>query len=89
MACQIVSGLDGIERRIDPGPAADVPYETLAPILPQSLDEALLALEADVVLCESIGRGFVDYWTRIKRAELARFHAEVTDWEHREYFGLF
>jgi glutamine synthetase len=89
MASQILCGLDGIERRTDPGPPADTPYETAAPSLPQSLDEALLALEGDAVLCEALGADFVEYWTRIKRAELARFHAEVTDWEHREYFGLF
>jgi glutamine synthetase len=89
MASQILCGLDGIERRTDPGPPADTPYETAAPSLPQSLDEALLALEGDAVLCEALGAGFVEYWTRIKRAELARFHAEVTDWEHREYFDLF
>jgi len=89
MASQIVSGLDGLERGLSPGPAADTPYETPAPLLPRSLDEALLALEDDAVFHEAFGAAFVDYWMRIKRAELARFNAEVTDWEHREYFGLF
>jgi glutamine synthetase len=89
MASQILSGLDGLARGLDPGPPADTPYETDAPALPRSLDEALAALEADAVLCEGLGSGFIDYWTRIKRAELARFHAEVTDWEQREYFDLF
>jgi glutamine synthetase len=89
MASQIIAGLDGIARRTDPGPPADTPYETDAPRLPASLDEALLALEADTVLGEALGAGFIDYWTRIKRAELARFHAEDTDWEHRDYYDLF
>jgi glutamine synthetase len=31
----------------------------------------------------------VDYYLVIKRAEVARFNATVTDWEHREYFDLF
>ena len=35
------------------------------------------------------GDGFVDYYLRIKDAEIARFQAEVTEWEHREYFELF
>jgi glutamine synthetase len=41
------------------------------------------------VLVAGFGAGFVDYYARIKRAELARFAAEVSEWEHREYFDLF
>jgi glutamine synthetase len=89
MAAQILSGLDGIERRLDPGPSADTPYETQAPLLPRSLDEALRALRDDSCLCESFGRGFIDYYLRIKEAELARYQSEVTEWEQREYFELF
>lgn len=32
---------------------------------------------------------FVDYWLRLKNAELQRFHAEVSEWEQREYFASF
>ena len=32
---------------------------------------------------------FVDYYVHIKSAEIERFQAEVSDWEHREYFELF
>ena len=35
------------------------------------------------------GAAFVDYYCRIKEAEVARFNLEVSDWEHREYFDLF
>ena len=37
MASQIVSGLDGLDRTLDPGPSADTPYEAKAPPLPRSL----------------------------------------------------
>src|SRR6201996_735777 len=30
MASQILSGLDGVDRKLDPGPSADAPYETQA-----------------------------------------------------------
>ncbi len=30
MASQILSGLDGVDRKLDPGPSADTPYETEA-----------------------------------------------------------
>jgi glutamine synthetase len=88
-ASQILSGLDGIARKLDPGPSADAPYETKAPALPQTLAEALAALREDACLREGLGSGFVDYFCRIKDAELARFNLEVSEWEQREYFDLF
>jgi glutamine synthetase len=89
MASQIVAGLDGIARKLEPGPSADTPYEMDAPPLPKSLDEALAALRDDSCLAEGFGQAFVDYFIRIKQGELARYHAEVTEWEQREYFELF
>jgi glutamine synthetase len=89
MAAQIVSGLDGIARKLDPGPSADTPYETEAALLPKTLDEALAALRDDRCFADGLGESFVDYFIRIKRGELARYHAEVSEWEQREYFELF
>jgi glutamine synthetase len=89
MASQIVCGLGGIEQKLEPGPSADTPYETDAPPLPRSLEEALSALRDDACLAAGLGQGFVDYFLRIKRGELARYQTEVTDWEQREYFELF
>jgi glutamine synthetase len=88
-ASQVCAGLDGIERKLDPGPSADTPYETKAEMLPRSLSEALEALRADACLRTGLGTGFVDYFCRIKEAELARFNLEVTEWEQREYFEIF
>ena len=89
MASQIFTGLDGMERMLDPGPSADTPYEAKAQLLPKSLEEALNALRQDSCLIEGFGRNFVDYYIRIKEFEIARYQSEVTDWEHREYFELF
>jgi glutamine synthetase len=89
MAAQIVTGLDGMERRLDPGPSADMPYEAQAPLLPKSLEEALAALRSDDCLADGFGKSFIDYYLRIKEAEVARYQAEVTEWEQREYFELF
>ena len=89
MASQIVTGLDGMARMLDPGPSADTPYEMRAEPLPKTLEEALAALRADACLAEGFGKTFIDYYLRIKEAELARYHAEVTEWEQREYFELF
>jgi glutamine synthetase len=89
LAAQLVAGLNGVERGWDPGPAADEPYETEAPRLPATLGEALDALAEDTEFRDSFGARFADYYIGIKRHELARFHAAVTDWEQREYFELF
>jgi len=88
-ASQILSGLDGVARRLDPGASADTPYEAKAEFLPRTLGEALTALRADDCLVEGLGRRFVDYYCTIKEAEIARFQLEVTEWEQREYFDLF
>jgi glutamine synthetase len=88
-ASQVLSGLDGMARKLDPGPSADAPYEAAAPTLPQTLADALAALRADACLRDGLGSGFVDYFCRIKEAELARFNLEVSEWEQREYFDLF
>jgi glutamine synthetase len=89
MAAQIVSGFEGMEKNLDPGPSADTPYEVTAAPLPKSLEEALAALRADACLAAGFGPDFIDYYLRIKEAEIARYRAEVTDWEQREYFELF
>jgi glutamine synthetase len=98
MASQIHAGLDGIVRRLSPGPSADTPYEVSAEPLPKSLAEALAALKGNACFRAGFGDVFVDYYLRIKEAEIARCNAEsngqsgnpseVTVWEHNEYFDL-
>jgi glutamine synthetase len=89
MASQIHAGLDGIARKLDPGPSADTPYEANAEPLPASLSEALDALRGNACFRAGFGDGFIDYYLRIKQAEIARFQSEVTEWEQKEYFDLF
>jgi glutamine synthetase len=89
MASQALAGLDGLERRLDPGPSADTPYEAKAELLPKSLAEAVAALRADSFFRDALGAAFVDYLCTIKDAEIARFQAEVTEWEQREYFEMY
>ncbi len=89
LTAQILSGLDGMARRLEPGPSADAPYEAKAPALPRTLGEALAALGADPCFRTGMGDSFIAYYIRLKEAELARFHQTVTDWEQREYFEIF
>jgi glutamine synthetase len=95
MASQIHAGLDGIARKLKPGPAVEVPYQLSAEPLPKKLMEALDALHASKCFRDGFGDAFVDYFIAIKRAEVERAGAragdppdQVTAWEHREYFDL-
>jgi glutamine synthetase len=98
MASQLHAGLDGIARKLDPGPSADAPYEKSAEPLPASLAEALTALKRSECFRQGFGEAFVAYYARIKEFEIARCDAEsggqsgnatdVTAWEHKEYFDL-
>ena len=100
-ASQIHAGLDGIERKLPLPPPSRSPYgEQKADLLPRSLAEALGYLKASRRLREAMGSAFVDYYCRIKQAEVERFelgnkdaadpanNREVSEWEHREYFDL-
>ena len=96
IASQIAAGMDGVTRKLLPPPSADTPYETDAEPMPKSLGDALDALRANASLRDSFGNGFVDYYLRIKDAEIARFRSEensdtpdITRWEQKEYFDLF
>ena len=88
MAAQIAAGLDGIDAKLDPGPPSHAPYDGDAPHLPRGLAEALEALSHDATYEAAFGALFIDYFTRLKQAELDRFAAEVSEWEHTEYFEL-
>jgi len=87
-ASQIHCGLDGLRRKLEPGKPEQTPYESKAEPLPRTLDEAIAHLKTSKVLREGLGTGFIDYYCRIKEAEIARFNLEVSEWEHSEYFDM-
>jgi glutamine synthetase len=79
MASQIYAGLDGIARKLDPGPSADAPYRRSAEPLPATLADALAALRKNECFRAGFGEAFVDYYAQIKEAEIARFRKEMVD----------
>ncbi|WP_182355521.1 glutamine synthetase family protein [Komagataeibacter europaeus] len=89
LAAQVACGMDGVDRRSNPGPSADTPYSTDAPFLPATLEEAVGALEQCELFSREFGTDFVKYFIKIKRAEIRRYNLEVSEWEHREYFDMF
>jgi glutamine synthetase len=89
IASQIHAGVDGIERKLKAPPPTDAPYATAATMLPTSLGEALDALRGDATLVQAFGQRFIDYFTRIKQSEVARFDAaeDKHEFQRREYFS--
>ena len=89
IASQIHAGLDGITRQLAAPRASPVPYDPTHPQLPTQLGDALDFLQHDATYIEGLGRGFVDYFCRIKRAELRReaLSDDKAEWARREYFG--
>ena len=88
MTSQILTGMDGVKRKLEPPAMSDAAYETDAPPLPRSLLDALFAFKEDPFFREQLGDQFVDYLIHLKEAEITRFLTTVTDWEHREYFEI-
>jgi glutamine synthetase len=98
MASQLYAGLDGITRNLDPGPATEAPYQrSPGAALPATLEDALTALRASACFRAGFGEDFVDYYARMKEAEIERCRketsnnleqADVSAWEHREYFDM-
>ncbi len=103
LASQIYAGLDGMARKIAPPSATVSPHaadaakvsSTASAVsalpLPTTLADALDALQSDAVLCAAFGTAFVDYFSHIKRQEIARHHAaqDPIDWQRREVFARF
>jgi len=101
IASQLISGLNGIQSKIDPGPPDTDPYNTQHTVLPQSLFAALQLFEKEPLFCNELGQTFVEYYAHLKRTELKRFEIflrernidpsseATTEWEQNEYFDFF
>jgi glutamine synthetase len=90
IAAALIAGADGIRRELaPPQPVAGDAYradpEIAGAALPSSLDRALDALADDAVLREGLGAPIVDTFLTVKRFEVERHRAWVSDWEIAEY----
>ena len=74
MMSQIISGLDGVHRKLKPSPLADTPYMEAAARLPQSLIEAVEALEKNNLYRDVLGDGFLEYILTLKKHEIKRYY---------------
>ena len=84
------AGAHGLREGLRPSPpvggdAYRADPEVIGAALPLSLDAALEALERDEVLCRALGPEIVETFLAVKRFELERHRAWVSDWEISEY----
>jgi glutamine synthetase len=89
-AVMVAAGLDGVRRRLDPGPPGDlnVLEDERFPKLPSTLIEGVEAFAADEPLREALGPVLSRTLIRLLRHDWRRFTRHVTDWEIREYREL-
>lgn len=92
------AGLDGIERKLDPGEPLNLNLYELSleeirargiGLLPQTLGEALDALEADAVVREGLGKDLAAEFLRLKRMEWIEYSRQVGEWETQRYLEMF
>jgi glutamine synthetase len=83
-AALVAAGLDGIERRLDPGPAfvGNAYASDDLPAAPRSLGEALEAFDANGFVSSAMGKDVVAHYVPLARADWDAYtKAAVTDWE--------
>ncbi|HVT59315.1 MAG TPA: type I glutamate--ammonia ligase [Thermoanaerobaculia bacterium] len=96
LAVMLASGLDGVERHVDPGPPVNKNIFTMSQRekrrlkisqLPANLNEALDELEKDPVVSGALGDHILDHYLRAKRQEWADYISHVHPWEQERYLA--
>jgi glutamine synthetase len=98
----LAAGLDGVQRRLDPGePNSANLYELSVQeraaagidTLPENLLDATRELERNDALRAALGKtrdgDYIDYFVRVKRREVQAAHEQITQWELDRYLQLF
>ncbi len=88
IAAILAAGADGLRRELTPPePLEGDAYraENAGTPLPAALEQALDALEADELLTAALGPEIVNTFVAMKRFEIERHRAWVSDWEIDEY----
>ncbi len=97
-AAIIAAGLDGIDRELTPPEPQGINFYdlSLAQVdalgverLPENLDAALDALEADEFLAEALGPRLIASFLKLKRQEWQEYHRTVSEWELNRYLTFY
>jgi glutamine synthetase len=97
-AAILAAGLDGLERKLDPGKPINENLYEWSPeqlsqhgvkLLPQNLNEAIDAFEQDGVLRGALGDELAREFIELKRMEWVEYSRHVSDWERSRYIEFF
>ena len=82
----IAAGLNGIERKIDPGDRSNnnsytEPSSDKDKRLPGNLLDALRCLENNTVLAKAMGESFVDSYLKLKYQQWNQYSNHISSWE--------
>ncbi len=97
-AAVIAAGLDGVDRKLDPGAPHNINFYALTPeevasrgiaTLPRTLGEAIEELAASDLFRSALGADFLDEFVTLTREEWTDYHRHVSDWETRQYLTFF
>ena len=98
LAVMLRSGLDGIEKKLDPGPPVNKNIYTMShrerrhlriDELPGNLNEALDELEKDDLVRETLGEHLFEHFVAAKREEWQDYIKHVSPWEVDRYLGMY
>jgi glutamine synthetase len=100
LACAVIlaAGMDGIEHKLEPGPANtenlyEMPEEELhrrkISFLPTTLREALECMAGDNVIKEALGHELAPYYLKVKSEEWSQYHESVSQWEIDRYLATY
>lgn len=98
LACVLAAGLDGIERKLDPGgpltfDASQMDDRTRRSkgleLMPRSLGEALAELEGDGLLRQTLGPELTEEFLLQRYFEVSQAADQVTQWEVSHLLDLF
>ena len=91
IAAQIHAGLDGIQRGLARRPPPTRPMPAAPRCCRRRWAKRSMRWRRTDALVEAFGAPLIECFTRVKRAELARFEqaADKDEWQRREYFSRF
>ena len=98
LAVMLRSGLDGIDKKVDPGPPINKNIFTMShrerrhlriDELPGNLSEALDELEKDDLVRDTLGEHTFEHFLAAKREEWLDYIKHVSPWEVDRYLGVY
>jgi len=98
LAVTIAAGLDGVKRGLVPPAAVDGNiYEMTeaqrkkhkVDMLPTSLENALIELKKDKLICNTLGEHILEKYVEAKKLEWLNYKTRISQWEIEEYLNKY